>query len=505
MRVMAMAWSKSKVGRAVGDVVVRDPVVLTATLPRFLLVGDRGNIQLEIDNVEGAAGDYRVGVEADGPVTFTGGAQTLRLGAKERRSFSVPLSTSGAGTAAIKVSLAGPAGLALERNYSLTTNPATQILARRTVKPIARGESLTCRAISSPIWSWGTGSVSVSVGPSTRARAATILQAPMLSVRMLRTDHRAGRCRALRQRLHAGPRRTRHGGRPAHSRCDRAAARAAGSNGSFGLWSVGGDAWLTPTSPILRHALANAGSHSDVAFCLRSIACATSPPTRWSFKEERRDRSPLMRSMCWRVPVPPPSVTCAISPIRNSTTWAARCVAQVGGARHERDRGRADRVYGGATSLASASDPGYGRPDYGSAPRDAAAVVTLTAENGASQATILNGAAGRNRANATQHRPRERDGAGCACARKGGEDLAQRRWGAGPSHLSNLSSGRLNPLRIEIPAKEPCRRWCRSTERRSRPNRCRKGLQDRAKLLHGGRRSGRRHQGEAEHALLLES
>src|SRR5262249_51159753 len=36
-RVMAVAWSKDKVGRAAGDVTIRDPVGLTATLPRFLL------------------------------------------------------------------------------------------------------------------------------------------------------------------------------------------------------------------------------------------------------------------------------------------------------------------------------------------------------------------------------------------------------------------------------------------------------------------------------------
>ena len=40
-RVMAVAWSSDKLGRATGDVIVRDPVVLTATLPRFLLNGDK--------------------------------------------------------------------------------------------------------------------------------------------------------------------------------------------------------------------------------------------------------------------------------------------------------------------------------------------------------------------------------------------------------------------------------------------------------------------------------
>ena len=54
-RVMAVAWSKDKVGRAVGDLTIRDPVVLTATLPRFLLSGDRGTMHLDLDNVAGQA------------------------------------------------------------------------------------------------------------------------------------------------------------------------------------------------------------------------------------------------------------------------------------------------------------------------------------------------------------------------------------------------------------------------------------------------------------------
>ncbi|MGB6949931.1 MAG: alpha-2-macroglobulin family protein, partial [Methyloceanibacter sp.] len=71
LRVMAVAWSKDKVGHAVGDVVVRDPVVVTATLPRFLLLGDKSTIRLDLDNVEGETGDYRVAVAADGPLTLT--------------------------------------------------------------------------------------------------------------------------------------------------------------------------------------------------------------------------------------------------------------------------------------------------------------------------------------------------------------------------------------------------------------------------------------------------
>ena len=67
-RVMAVAWTATKLGRATIDVTVRDPVVLTATLPRFLLNGDHGTMSFDLDNVEGAAGDYTVNVKASGPV-----------------------------------------------------------------------------------------------------------------------------------------------------------------------------------------------------------------------------------------------------------------------------------------------------------------------------------------------------------------------------------------------------------------------------------------------------
>ena len=72
VRVMAVAWSADKVGKASGDVTVRDNVVLTTTLPRFLRTGDRGSVQVELDNVEGAAGDYAITVATDGGIKRDG-------------------------------------------------------------------------------------------------------------------------------------------------------------------------------------------------------------------------------------------------------------------------------------------------------------------------------------------------------------------------------------------------------------------------------------------------
>src|SRR6266404_5314450 len=83
-RVMAIAWSKDKVGRAAGDVTIRDPVVLTATLPRFLLNGDRGTMHLDLDNVAGQAGDYRLEVRSEG-VDVVGARRRQRRGDRARQ------------------------------------------------------------------------------------------------------------------------------------------------------------------------------------------------------------------------------------------------------------------------------------------------------------------------------------------------------------------------------------------------------------------------------------
>jgi hypothetical protein len=136
---------------------VRDPVVLSATLPRFLLTGDRSTMNLDLDNVEGAAGAYSLTVTAEGPVAIGDGAtKSVQLRAKQRDRVVVPLNASGAGSATVKVAIKGPGDFALERSYVMNVKPATQVLARRTVKPIAKGESLTGLNLSATTHTAGT-------------------------------------------------------------------------------------------------------------------------------------------------------------------------------------------------------------------------------------------------------------------------------------------------------------------------------------------------------------
>ena len=61
---MAVAWSKTGVGQADADVLVRDPVVVTASLPRFMAPGDESRLLLEIVHATGPSG--RMGLDVTG-------------------------------------------------------------------------------------------------------------------------------------------------------------------------------------------------------------------------------------------------------------------------------------------------------------------------------------------------------------------------------------------------------------------------------------------------------
>ena len=249
VRVMAVAWSKDKVGRAVGDVTVRDPVVLTATLPRFLLTGDRGTMHLELDNVEGPAGEYSVAVRADGALNL--GNQTGAEAASGRQAAHQPdragVELDGGRGRHRRCRSPGPAASRWSAAMRSTVKPATQVLTRRTVRPLAKGESFT---LSNDLFADlvpGTGAVALSVGPSTALDAATLLKAldrypfgcseqitsralPLLYVNELAAEQHLALDTGIDQRI--------------RDAIDRLLARQS-SNGSFGLWGVGGDdGWL---------------------------------------------------------------------------------------------------------------------------------------------------------------------------------------------------------------------------------------------------------------------
>jgi hypothetical protein len=394
-RVMAVAWTSTKLGRATTDVTVRDPVVLTATLPRFLLDGDKGTVSFDLDNVEGAPGDYTVSVRASGPVKVTGNlATTVKLAAKQRTSMSLALDAGGAGTANLDVDIKGPDGLTLARHYALDVKAATQILARRSIRTLGKGESLTLTSDMFSDLVRGTGSASLSVSLSTALDAATILKAldryphgcseqitsramPLLYVNDLAAGAHLAMDTAVDQRI--------------RDAIDRLLARQ-GSNGSFGLWSSGGDdAWLDAyVTDFLTRAREKGFAVPDVSFrsaldhIRNSVVNANEPE-----KDGGRDLAYGLYVLARNGAAPigdlrylaDTKLGNLATPIAKSQLAAA--LALVG------DKGRAERVYAAALeSLSPTPVLQFGRVDYGSALRDAAALVSLASEGNAPRATL---------------------------------------------------------------------------------------------------------------------
>ena len=395
-RVMAIAWTATKLGRATTDVIVRDPVVLTTTLPRFLLSGDRATMSFDLDNVEGEAGDYTVAVKTSGPVKLSGNPITkLKLAAKQRVSTALPIETAGSGAAQFDVDIKGPNGVTLARHYDLNVKAPTQILARRSVRTLAKGESLT---LTSDIFSDlvpGTGGVSLSVGLSTALDAASILKAldrypfgcteqiasramPLLYVNDLSAGAHLAMDMTADQRIRES--------------IDRLLARQ-GANGSFGLWSAGGDdPWLDSyVTDFLTRAREKGFPVPDLLF-----RTALDRIRNTVVNAEEPEKGDGGRNLAYGLYVLAKNGTAPIGDLRYladtklntiatpiAKAQLAAALAQVG------DRVRAERVYAAALdSLAPKPVLAFGRTDYGSALRDAAAMVSLASEGNAPRATL---------------------------------------------------------------------------------------------------------------------
>ncbi|MBR0871275.1 alpha-2-macroglobulin family protein [Bradyrhizobium tropiciagri] len=394
-RVMAVAWSATKLGRATTDVTVRDPVVLTATLPRFVLTGDKATMSMDIDNVEGAAGDYAISVKASGPIKVSGNPTTkVKLAATQRSSLSLGLEAGGAGRAEFDVDIAGPNGLTLARHYALDVKPATQVLARRSIRTLAKGESLTLTADMFSDLVPGTGGVSISASLSTALDAASILKAldrypygcseqitsralPLLYVNDLAAGAHLAMDTAVDQRI--------------RDAIERLLARQ-GSNGSFGLWFAGGDdAWLDAyVTDFLTRAREKGFAVPDVLFknaldrVRNSVVNANEPE-----KDGGRDLAYGLYVLARNGAAPIGDLRyLADTKLNNLATPIAKAqlaaaLALVG------DKARAERVYSAAVDALNPKPAlEFGRVDYGSALRDAAALVSLAGEGNAPRATL---------------------------------------------------------------------------------------------------------------------
>lgn len=178
IRVMATAWSDSGVGQAEADVIVRDPVVITASAPRFLAPGDTASLRLEITHTEGPAGEMPLAISSTPEFQIFGQiipAVTLAEGESTR--VTIPFIVADrTGMAELAVTLTTPDGTDIIQTLTIPVQANDPEVAETTRLTLAPGESFTIdSAAFTGFHSEGVRAI-LSAGPLARYDVAGLLQ-----------------------------------------------------------------------------------------------------------------------------------------------------------------------------------------------------------------------------------------------------------------------------------------------------------------------------------------
>ena len=387
-RVMAIGWTKTKVGSAEAEMVIRDPVVVAATLPRFLDLGDRSQIHLDIDNVEGEAGDYRLDLDIRGPLSADADAlsKTVKLAPHQRVSVTMPISATGVGTAAVDLKISGP-GFTGSQHFALGIEAGSGDIYKRVVSALEPGATKTIADSELAEFIPGTASLSLTVSPFGALDAPAILQAldrypygcseqtvsramPLLYANKLASAEHLAIDPDLDGRIKAA--------------IEKEMTRQ-GSSGAFGLWAAeeNDDLWLDAfVTDFLTRArergfeVPKQGFDSALDHLRNEAVNAADPgegagePLAYALYVLARNGRPIIGDLRY------------LSDTKLGAFKTPMAQAQIGGALAMLgDRARAGKVFSSALSLLEAAkDNGLSRADYGSRLRDAAGLMALLAE-----------------------------------------------------------------------------------------------------------------------------
>ncbi|MFD0859311.1 alpha-2-macroglobulin family protein [Roseovarius aquimarinus] len=176
VRLMAVAWSATGVGEAERDVLVRDPVVLTASLPRFLAPGDASSMLLEIVHATGPAGRVGLDVSAEGVMLAGDVPSGFDLGEGEKQNFRLPITAGEVGDHALRIALTMPDGRQLTKSLTLPVRANDPAVSETRRFELAAGDTFTLTDDVLANYRPGTGEAIVSAGPIARLNVAGLLQ-----------------------------------------------------------------------------------------------------------------------------------------------------------------------------------------------------------------------------------------------------------------------------------------------------------------------------------------
>ena len=271
VRLMAVAWTRTGVGQAERDVIVRDPVVVTASLPRFLAPGDTSRLKIEIAHGNGPAGRMPFRLESRGVgIDLSDFPTAVTLEPGGRRVLEIPITAREPGDHQLIFTLTTPDLQELVKPLTLPVRANDPEVADTQRFTLAAGDTFTLTDDVFAGLRAGTGSATVSAGPLARLDAPGLLQAldrypygcteqvtsqamPLLYLSSVAEAMELGTGEAIRTRIDQA--------------IERVMTRQ-GANGAFGLWRVdSGDLWLDAyVTDFLSRARAAGHRVPDIAF-----------------------------------------------------------------------------------------------------------------------------------------------------------------------------------------------------------------------------------------------
>lgn len=176
VKVMAVAWSKRGIGQANADVLVRDPVVVTASLPRFLTPGDESRLMLEIVHAKGPSGKMALAVTSSG-VTLGKVPAEVTLADQGKQVVEIPVTAGPVGDQVIEVALTTPDGQVLTKTLHLPVQVNDPVVSRVSRLDLKAGQTFTFDEAVFDGLQPGTGKAVMAVGPLARLNAPGVLAA----------------------------------------------------------------------------------------------------------------------------------------------------------------------------------------------------------------------------------------------------------------------------------------------------------------------------------------
>lgn len=140
LRLMAVAWEGPRVGSAARTLLVRDPVLAEAILPRFLAPGDEASISVLLHNLELPTGEVSATLTTEGAIALAGPNRlAARLATGARAQPTATLRATGPGEGVLRLAITGPEGFTATREARIEVRSSRALASVASVIEVPPG------------------------------------------------------------------------------------------------------------------------------------------------------------------------------------------------------------------------------------------------------------------------------------------------------------------------------------------------------------------------------